>query len=1045
MSHRAPVVLLALTTSLAALLAATPPAQALSCPTIPPPDCAIDSQFASGRWDLSSISGAYTLSGLEVFDVYANDPDGGGELFDDYQTDGVLSVQSVGGPSANFIDVACDGTVTGQASERISGTIAKIAQHPFHYWSDFCFPVPYDMNWTVTIDRSYSITGNVTGSGTLELDYDVLDATIQASGNYAWSDDCLFFEDPMSGLENFDIGGDTEQVLLSGPYDPSSGSWQPTVQPRSGSSWVDDVLHRLQVNGANTYYNPSPYQPVLMAPASAQSSPQRHNEYFVQDVVTVAQSVSLSAEAKTPVVTALALTEPSAFLAGVPAMTEVVATIDWRGQPPGSVRFTHGGTIETVAGADTVPWTFDAGQPGTSITAVAIAGSGEESLPYSVATPKVELPPWAGSTGNWTGSGGVTYSGTIDWPASFDAASSVGGMPLFDGPYGFSGGLSSEYIANANSSGSPAAGTSTFTVSAQLAGRGGSLTMAGSNTSTLSCTALTTEGSGAFSLPPANWQKTVNPLTVIPGLEAAACSLSGFLCDVIGSFGIKGSASASLGGSGDYAGNSGPMQWTAGSLNGELGGGISFGAGLPTPIGSIAGVRVYGSATGCIDVQVAPSPSIDTLGGSLEAGASVHFLGASASVDETLPFGDSCGRRAPPRPTRGTGWVEVDGQPAMDAIVEADGVLGAVAWSTLPAGQSRPDGRIDVRLFEDLAWGDPVSIDIGDDAARAPVAAFDATGQLLVVYMRNALAAPADPLDPAAQAVYANGYELGWSTIDPGTGTVTASGTLTQNASTDFGPSLVRDESGGVHLFWQRADGIEITGTPASPTSLHTARWTAGGGWSSEETVVTGLAWTFGWTAAAHSADERTVVWVEDADADYRTETDREVLAIGSDANGWSAPVALSFNSVVDDSPHAYYDSLGVPMVLWRSGNEVVSGSPSGGGSTVAFSTPDPSMDDGVSAAFARARVAGGERPGVTWSEDGVLWSTSLEGAAWTVPERIGTSDRALQASSLAGAPGLRVFGVIESPPGLDGRDAPTEPRFLVFDEVFVDGFESVP
>jgi len=137
-------------------------------------------------------------------------------------------------------------------------------------------------------------------------------------------------------------------------------------------------------------------------------------------------------------------------------------------------------------------------------------------------------------------------------------------------------------------------------------------------------------------------------------------------------------------------------------------------------------------------------------------------------------------------------------------------------------------------------------------------------------------------------------------------------------------------------------------------------QWTAGTGWSAEETVVAGLAWTFGWTAAAHAADERTVVWVEDGDADYRTEGDREVFAVGSDAGGWSAPVALSSNALVDDSPHAYYDSLGVPMVLWRSGNQVVSGSPSGGGSVLAFTTPDPSMDDGISAAFARARVAGG-------------------------------------------------------------------------------------
>lgn len=1054
MSKRAHTFLLLLTSSIATLLAAAPPAQALSCPTLPPPDCAVDAQFASGRWDLSSISGAYTLTGLEEFDVYAGDPDAGGVFIDDYQTDGTLAVQMIGGPTENYIDVACDGSVTGQASERITGTIDKIAQHPFDHWNgDFCFPVPYDMNWTVTIERSYSITGDVTGSGILELDYDVQDATIQASGNYAWSDDCIFEEDPMSGLENFDLAGDIEQVLLSGPYDPSSGTWQPTVSPRSGPSWLDDVLHRLQVNGANTDYLEPPYQPVLMPPGSTQPSPQKHNVFFIQDAVAVSGDIELQADPTRPEITDLFLTEPVAFLSSVTAMTQVVATIDWRGQPPGSVRFTYGGTTETVAGSSTVPWDFDAGEPGTSITAVAIAASGEESLSYSVATPKVGLSAWAGSPGDWTGSSGVSYTGNLDWPVTFDASRGIGGMPLFDGNYGFSGGVSSDYIARANSNGSPGGGSLTFTVSAEFAGRGSSLTMEGDNTTTLSCTDLTTEGSGSASLPPASWQKTVNPLTVIPGLEAAACALSGFLCDVIGSFGIKGSANASLGGSADYAGDSGPLQWTGGALNGSLGGGISFGAGLPTPIGSIAGVRVYGSATGCIDVQVAPSPGINTLGGSLEAGASVNFLGASASVDETLPFGDGCGRMALPDAARGGGWVEVDGQPAMDAVVDARGILGAVAWSALPAGQARPHGRIDVRLFENLSWGDTVSIDLAGDAARAPVVAFDDSGQLLVVYMRNALAAPADPFDPTAQAAYANGYELAWSTIDAATGSVTASGVLTQNATTDFGPSLVRDASGRLHLFWQRADGIEITGTPASPTSLHTMQWTAGTGWSAEETVVTGLAWTFGWTAAAHAADERTVVWVEDGDADYRTEGDREVFAVGSDAGGWSAPVALSSNALVDDSPHAYYDSLGVPMVLWRSGNQVVSGSPSGGGSVLAFTTPDPSMDDGISAAFARARVAGGERPGVAWSEDGLLWASTLEGAGWSVPERIGATDhpddlqteRARQAQSLVQVPGIRVFGVIESPPGLAGRDAPTEPRFLVFDEVFVDGFESSP
>lgn len=1030
----------------AVLIASSPaPSIAGNCPVLPPPVCSVEDQFPAGRWDISEIQGDYSIGGEEVFDVYANDPDAGGVFLDVYRTDGLLTAEMVGGPTQNYIEVECDGTVTGQASELITGTVEKIAQHPFDYYNaDFCFPVPFDMSWDVTIDRTYAITGQVTGEGELELDYDVHTAAVSVSGNYAWSDDCIFIEDPISGLDGFDLSGNIERVRLSGLVDPITGVWTPEINPREAETWVDDILHRLRINGAATDTFP-PFVPSLDPAGSTQPSPQRHNRYFVQDSVVIDDDITAEAEPKQPVVTDLSLAEPRAYLLDVSAPTRLIVEIDWRGQPPGEVRFTYGATTETVAGADTVIWEFDAGDPGDEIETVAIL-DGIESLPNLIATPKVPLSQWAGGPGDWQALGGITYDATLDWPLTFDATRGLSGIPLFNGDYGFGASLTSIYEARTFSNGSPGAGTLDITASARFAGRTKSLTMNGDNTTTLGCDVLETEGDASAELPTATWQKTVNPITLVPGLETAACALSGFLCDVIGSFGIKGTGNATLGGSATYRGSTGPIEWTSGSLNGELGGGVSLGAGLPTPIGSIASVRVYGSATGCIEVQVAPSPNINTLGGALEVGAGVSFLGASSQVDESLPFGDGC-TRAPAVPAVGnTGWIDADGQPAMAATNAGGDTLGAAAWSALPAGQIRPAGRIDLRMYADGLWGPTVSINSGSDAARAPSVAFDTTGRLIVSYMRNAAAPPADPLDPGAQAAYANGYELAWSRFDPDTGQIDAEGVLTQNALTDFAPSLVTDSAGGLHLFWQRADGIEITGTPTSPTSLHAAAWDADAGlWSPAEIVSDGLSWTFGWTAAARSSEERIVVLVEDTDADYRTEADREIVAIIGTASGWNAPMPLTSNARVDDSPHAYYDESGVPQVVWRAGNEALQSPAVAPAAAPAFTTPDPATDDGISAAFSRARTSIGSDGPIVWSEDGKLLVAEYEDSSWTPAVISGTADRAVRPLSVYRNDGLVVIGIASAAPGLAGRNAPMDAEFLVFDDVFSDGFEAAP
>ena len=171
------------------LLALMLPAQLLmaqSCPTAPPQDCDIDDQIASGRWHMDQIDGSYTFSGSERFCEFEEDCYVPG----DYDPiSGTLNVSRLGGPDQNYLDIECDGTVTGQGRERISGTISKseAVVDPV-----LCLDSPYDMTWNVTIERTYDITGNVTGAGQLDVEYNVHTATINIDGNFAWGQDCIW-------------------------------------------------------------------------------------------------------------------------------------------------------------------------------------------------------------------------------------------------------------------------------------------------------------------------------------------------------------------------------------------------------------------------------------------------------------------------------------------------------------------------------------------------------------------------------------------------------------------------------------------------------------------------------------------------------------------------------------------------------------------------------------------------------------------------------------------------------------------------------------
>lgn len=1026
-----------------ATLVGTGSADAQCPPDPPPPECDNNGQFLGGRWDMSQISGSYTVSGDERVWPYLDDTD----VYDDFHVSGTLNVSINGGATDNYLEVECDGTVSGQLKQRFTGSIDKVAD-VWYYDPQYCINSPYDMNWTVTVERTVSVTGSVSGYGQLDLDLTVDTATLDVNGSMAASFDCIFINGSIN-VSGFDISGDTENVRLSGGYDPDNGSFAPTITPLSGSPWIDDILHRVKLNGDHQYQNGTiTVSPSLDAAAGAQPARQEYNEYLLQTAVTITGSTDAQAEPKTPEVTSLELQEPEQYLTDVSVTTDVVAEIDWHGQPPGTVEFTYGGSTETVAGAATVTWSFDAGDPGTTIEAVAVSGS-ERSEPYTINVYKVSVPGWAGSAADWSGSSGVSYEATLDWPISLEATRTLSTISLFTGLWGISGSASSDFNANANSNGSPGAGDLTTEADFKLAGNRASFSMSGTNQTTLTCDDLTTQGEATGRLAGSSWQKTLSPLTLVPGLQPIACGLSSLLCGVVNSVGIKATANATLDGTATFTGEGAEIQWDGGSLGGTISGKISVGASIPPPLSSVAGVEVWGGATGCMMFTVAPSFDLTTIGGSLDAGASAWFMGASSTATEEWPFGDACGELALPEAAgESTGWVPADGQLAMAAFSSGGLLTGIAVWTETPVGQTRPSGDIVYRTYNGGVWGPIVQLTDDVESDVAPTVEFDSTGRAVIAYQRSAEPPPSGASDLPA---FANGYELHWAVIDPASGAPVANGRLTGNSLNDFGPRLRRDAAGGLHLFWQRADGTEITGTPTDPVSLMVSSWDAAvGQWSAEVAAADALEYTFGWSPAALSPAEMVIGLIVDTDGDYATGDDRELVLISKTGGTWSLPVQVTTDLIADDSVLAGFGAPGDPILLWRRGAEVwqlrgnLFGSPSS-----AFSTAAPATDGGVGIELASGAIAAdSEGVSVLWPEGIEVLHTEHPAAdpgfgTPVAPFATGASETV---SYLGRSEGNLIAGyAVRAFIGTSSLDGLVEPRFAVLSstQVFADGFES--
>ena len=163
----------------------------LSCPVDPPPgECDVTDQFTSGRMAFTQLNGSYEINGTEEY-IYDEDYDW--LISDEFETSGTLEVELVDGAEANYLDINCDGTVTGQGKDKISGIINKTYIDSAVCPNGTIFEIPAnEMDWNIEINRSYSITGTVTNTGELELELsiDTAELSILNDSTFIDNPDC---------------------------------------------------------------------------------------------------------------------------------------------------------------------------------------------------------------------------------------------------------------------------------------------------------------------------------------------------------------------------------------------------------------------------------------------------------------------------------------------------------------------------------------------------------------------------------------------------------------------------------------------------------------------------------------------------------------------------------------------------------------------------------------------------------------------------------------------------------------------------------------
>ena len=256
--------------------------------------------------------------------------------------------------------------------------------------------------------------------------------------------------------------------------------------------------------------------------------------------------------------------------------------------------------------------------------------------------------------------------------------------------------------------------------------------------------------------------------------------------------------------------------------------------------------------------------------------------------------------------------------------------------------------------------------------------------------------------------------------LDSGSGTLSAASLADVAATTTSLPTILsstvaRSTAGDMAIAWSQVDTSSGTAQP-----LMVEQWTATGGWSSPETVVSSNHFR-GDPALGYLPDGRLILlWSESTlDASAVPGMDSNAAAAGQEIvwsirnpGGWTAPQALTSNGLLDDQPAIAVRSDGTAVAVWRHASAVDLTNPANmdlwyasfDGST--WSQPAVMFDDSnANGRPALTTLDSGDIVAIWLSstvltgEDATVCASILHAGAWSIPTTISDTTGTLRQS----------------------------------------------
>jgi hypothetical protein len=357
-------------------------------------------------------------------------------------------------------------------------------------------------------------------------------------------------------------------------------------------------------------------------------------------------------------------------------------------------------------------------------------------------------------------------------------------------------------------------------------------------------------------------------------------------------------------------------------------------------------ISVGGGGKGTFQIRIAPNPGLENCWISLKFTAEAFnqpfespewsiaqckqaMLGGRRGLADTLlpdyPTGHQLAASFPKAPV--LAGVRSQAQTTSDTTILVSGVSPNAALNLA----SGPDGRmayvyttgqpgqVGLRLFDGQTWGEPILLGDASRMNQNPIAAFDASGKVVVAW-----AMPAAGTMPSMTefATYFRSWEITYAILDSN-GKVVDQKSLTQDDVPDFLPQLKRSSDGTLWLAWLKSPSVDLFGSKDNPNWLQAAFWD-GKSWSGVETISKQIIGALGFRMAAGSGSDISIVASQDTDGDPETITDLEIYLYQNTGAGWTAVQRLTNDAETDVFPLAAYTPEGKLVLAWKRGEAVV-------------------------------------------------------------------------------------------------------------------------